>query len=141
MFGLLLVLLPWFGMLSCLKGYIIFQCTDEMTTNVFTSLVIRCCGIDSPEYFTGRCLSDNRRHRLLLQKVLGETLPAFPSLDDLIICLVLCVVDTAIRVVLSAGPQNMQTVGSTCCTCKLFNAVHPVIYFVCDPAVSFHDFA
>ena len=57
--------------------------------------------------------ADNRRRLLLIQKVLGETLPALPSLVDqsMIECLVLCVVDTAIHVVLSAGEQNMHSVG------------------------------
>ena len=42
-------------------------------------------------------------------------------------------------VVLSAGSQNMHSVG-TCCTCKLFNALHPVIYLACDLAISFRGF-
>ena len=47
------------------------------------------------------------------EKVLGETLPALPFLVDqsMIQCLVLCVVETAILVVLSTGEQNMHYVG------------------------------
>ena len=50
---------------------------------------------------------------LLLQNMLGETLPALPHLVDrgMIQCLVLCVVDTAILVVPSDGEQNMPVVG------------------------------
>ena len=57
-----------------------------------------------------QALAGNRRRVLLLRKVLGETLPVLPSLADQIMiqCLVLCVVDTAIVVVLSAGEQNMH---------------------------------
>ena len=54
-----------------------------------------------------------------------------------VLCIV-CIVEAAILVVLSAGEQNMQ---GTCCSCKRFNAVHPVISFVCDPAVAFRGFA
>ena len=62
MLGLLLLLLPWLGMLSCLKGCLIFQCIDEMAANIFTSLVIRVAeltvfGTAGPEYFTGRFAS------------------------------------------------------------------------------------
>ena len=46
-------------------------------------------------------LTDNRLGLSLLQKVLGEILPALPSLVDrsMIQCLQLCVLDTAILVV------------------------------------------
>ena len=84
-------------------------------------------GKASPEYFAGRCANTsrlNRHHLLLLQKVLGETLPVFP-------CLVLCVVDTAILVVLSAGEQNLHSVGLHVLHQQPFNAVYPVIYFAC----------
>ena len=55
----------------------------------------------------------NRRRLSLLQKVLGETFPALPSLLDqsMIQCLVLCIVDTVVLVVLSAGEQNVLPVG------------------------------
>ena len=55
-------------------------------------------------------IADIRRRLSLLQKVLGETLPALPFLEQSTRqCLVLCVADTAIIVVLSAGEQNMQS--------------------------------
>ena len=50
---------------------------------------------------------------------------------------VLCVGDTAILVVLSAGGSLRV---ATCCTYKLVNGVHPVICFFCDPTVSFRCF-
>ena len=87
-----------------------------------------------------QALAGNRCHLSLLQKVLGDTRPELPFLVHLsmIRCSVLRAVDTAIRVVVSAGERNMHSVGST--TCKLFDAVHPVIYFVGDPAVAFRGF-
>ena len=90
-------------------------------------------------------LAGNRRRLLLLQNELGETLASLLSLLDqrMIQCLLLCVVEPAILVVLSAGARNMHSlwVGwRRGCTSKLLNAVHPVIYFVCDLAVSFRGF-
>ena len=54
-------------------------------------------------------------------------------------CLVLCVVDTAILVVLSAGDQKMHS-EERLLHLQAFNAVHPVIYFVCDPTDYFSGF-
>ena len=102
------------------KGCLIFQCTNEVAANIFTCLVIQHCGIDcvwQPVQNISlegvQALVGSRCHLSLLQKVLGETLPALPSLLDesMIPCLVLCVVDTAILVLLSAGERNMHSVG------------------------------
>ena len=106
------------GMLNWLRGCLIFYRNAEMAANIYTSLVIiELLGRASPEYFTGKNVQTlaGSRHRLsLLQKVLEETLPALPSLVDhsMIQCLELCIVDTTILVVLSAGEQNMHVVGS-----------------------------
>ena len=61
-----------------------------------------------------QALAGNHHRLSLLQKVLGSILPALPSLvldESMIPCLALCVVDTAILVVLSAGEQNVHSVG------------------------------
>ena len=62
-----------------------------------------------------QALAGNRRRLSLLQKVLGETLAVLSSLIDqsMIQCLVLCVFDTAILLVLSAREQNMYSVKTT----------------------------
>ena len=74
-------------------------------------------------------LAGNGWHLLLHHKVLGET-----QVDQSMIqCLVLCVADNAIHVVLRAGERNLHSVG------KHVLHLHPVNYIVCDPAVSFCD--
>ena len=71
------------------------------------------------------------RHLLLVQKC-RENLSFL--VDQIMIhcqCLVLCIVDSAILiVVLSAGEQNLHSVClcvGTCCTCKLFNAISTLL--------------
>ena len=73
-----------------------------------------------------QAIADNRRRLLLLQKGPGETLHLLHSLVDQskIQWLVLCAVDTV----------NLWV--GTCCAGKRYNAVHPVMYFACDPTVS-----
>ena len=51
---LLLLLLSWLGMLSCLTGCLIFQYTNEMAANIFTRWVIWRCGIDCVWYSYAR---------------------------------------------------------------------------------------
>ena len=136
------------SMLSCLKGCLIFQCTEEMAASIFTSLVIRrygICLVGSVQNIPlegGQSLACYCLRLSLLQNMLGETLPALPSVLDhsIIQCLTLCYVDTAILVVLSAGEQHMHSVGRHVINCKLLNDVHPVIFFVGDPAVSIRGF-
>ena len=87
----------------------------------------------SPEYFSGRvvCKLVVAVIQRVLPKVLAETLPALPCLVDQR-CWMVCVVYTAILVVMSAGEQKMHSVARHVLHQQaFFNAAHPVIiYFV-----------
>ena len=74
-----------------------------------------------------QALAGSRCHLSLPQKVLGETLPLVPFLVDqsIIQCLVLFVVDTALLVVLSAGEQNMHSVGTHVLHLEAFQCCAP----------------
>ena len=110
------------GMLSCLKRLSPFSVDKWDVCKHLSSLgdsALRnwLCLVEPVQNISlqgvVQALASNLCHLSLIQKVLWETLSALPSTVDqnMIQWLVLCVVDTAILVVLSAGKQNMQSVG------------------------------